>query len=98
MKDFKNKKEDVIIEELLFDDVVEEPIIEEEEEFKMCSGKVIGGVLNLRSDASKDSEVITKLDDGFELTVLEKGEEWLKVLAGDNEGFVMSKFVEVNEE
>lgn len=55
------------------------------------------GSLNMRSDASTESEVVTKLYKGSAVDLVEKTSgEWIKVQTGDGtQGYVNTEFVEV---
>ena len=54
--------------------------------------------LNVRAEASTDSEVITMVPNGEELEVAAVEGEWVKVLLDDDEVYVSGEFVEVSAE
>lgn len=56
------------------------------------------GALNVRSGAGKEYEVINQLDNGEEVIILEKGQEWMKVYFGRNyeSGYVSAASVNVS--
>ncbi len=61
-------------------------------------GKVTCELLNLRKTPEKANNVVTLLNKGDEVTVLENSKDWLKVKAGDAEGYVMAEYVELEPE
>lgn len=76
----------------------EEVIMEENVEPDVCeSCYIIGGNLNLRKEASKDSSIAKVLPLGLVLVVKEKGDAWSKVSDGIDEGWVMTEFLQFEE-
>lgn len=53
--------------------------------------------LNVRAEASEDSEIVTQVGKGQELEVLEVTEGWVKCALNTDEVFVKEEFVEVRE-
>ncbi len=49
--------------------------------------------VNLREEASTDSEVVDQLSKGTEVTVVANEDEWIKVKVNGNEGYVKSEFL-----
>ena len=100
MKDFKNKKEDVIVEELSFDDISENEVVEEEIK-KPKTGKVIKGSLNLRVYPSKEADILHIFPEGRLLFILNESDGWYEVYGEGKEniiGWVMAEFVEIEED
>ena len=66
------------------------------EEKKPKIVKVVPNIkLRLRADISTEAPIITVLESGTPLEVIEDtNDEWLKVKYEDSNGFVMKKFVE----
>lgn len=54
-------------------------------------GTVIGGVLNVRAEASRDSKIETVLNCGEEVEIVEKSDEWHKI----KDGYVMAEYIEI---
>lgn len=54
--------------------------------------------LNIRKDANTDAEVVGKLYRGSGAEVIEKGEEWSKIVSGEVEGYVKNEFCLFEEE
>ncbi len=54
--------------------------------------------LNIRSEASEESEVVGKLYIGSGATILEEGEEWTKIESGDVVGYVKNEYTMRNDE
>ena len=48
--------------------------------------------LNVRAEASKDSEIVGKLYAGAAADVIEVGEEWTKISSGNVEGYVKNEY------
>lgn len=72
----------------------EEVATEENVEPDVCeSCYIIGGNLNLRKEASKDSDVVKVLPLGLVLEVKEKADNWTRVSDGSDEGWVMTEFI-----
>ena len=65
-------------------------------------GKMKGTVkcdLYFRSEPKKEAEnIITYLEKGREITILENQGEWLKVKVGNKHGYVMAEFVDIAPE
>lgn len=76
----------------------EEVIMEENVEPDVCeSCYIIGGNLNLRKEASKDSSIVKVLPLGLVLEVKEKVGDWTRVTDGSDEGWVMTEFLQFEE-
>ena len=58
---------------------------------------IIGGNLNLRKEASKNSSIVKVLPLGLVLEVKEKGDTWSRVSDGSDEGWVMTEFLQFEE-
>lgn len=56
--------------------------------------KVGPSKLNFRALPSKDAKVLSILDPGDVVTVVEDGAEWSKVIHNSVTGYVMTKFIE----
>ncbi|MCD8366240.1 MAG: cell wall hydrolase [Clostridiales bacterium] len=54
--------------------------------------------LNIRKEPNTDSEVVGKLSRGAAAEVVEKGEEWSKIVSGDVEGYVSNAYCVFAEE
>ena len=52
-----------------------------------------GAPVNLRSEPNTVSTIITKLNDGLEITILEEQTDWYKVKAGNSTGYVSKQYV-----
>ena len=52
-----------------------------------------GGTLNMRQSAEKDSALLDQIPNNSLVIVLEKGDEWTRILYNDQEGFVMTSFL-----
>ena len=65
-------------------------------------GKMKGTVkcdLNFRSEPKKeDVNIITYLEKGKEITILEDQGEWLKVKVGNKHGYVMAEYMDIAPE
>ena len=81
--------------EIEFEEIVEEEIPEEVKAVESCY--IINGNLNLRKEASKDSDIVKVLPLGLVLEVKEKDGDWTKVSDGIDEGWVMTEFVKFGE-
>ncbi len=66
---------------------------EEIEELKSAKTAYATTVVNLRSEASLTASVITKLDAGDEVDILEYGREWTKVSFNGKEGYVSTIYL-----
>ncbi len=54
----------------------------------------VDGYLNIRSEASQDSDIIGKLYNGSGAEILDESTQgWLKIKSGDVEGYISSEFV-----
>lgn len=102
----KNNLDGLSFEQAYIDEfVAEEPnkefkevATEENAEPDVCeSCYIIGGNLNLRKEASKDSDVVKVLPLGLVLDVKEKAGDWTRVSDGSDEGWVMTKFLQFEE-
>ncbi len=54
--------------------------------------------LNVRKEANTDSEVVGKIYRGSAAEVVEKGDEWTKIISGDVEGYVNNEYCVFAEE
>lgn len=54
--------------------------------------------LVLREEASRNGSVITTIEDGTTLEILEKDGDWYKVIYNGDEGYVFAQYIEANEE
>ncbi len=52
--------------------------------------------LNLRSSASTSSDVITQLDEGTKVEILDELDEWYKVSVGGNTGYVSKQYIKAD--
>ena len=104
---FPNNEELTIEPEI--EEVVEEPVEEVVEEIPESEvsgykfGKVIGGSLNLRSEPSTDSQILKILPIDTQVNYKGKKEEIgefvkVRVEEFDEDGFVMDKFIEWDED
>ncbi len=48
--------------------------------------------LNVRKEPSTDSKIVGKMDRGDYAIIIEKGEEWSKIVSGNLEGYVYNKY------
>ncbi len=66
---------------------------------KIASGVVSGSVVNVRSKATTDSEILTKLEKGTKVDVYEHTGDWYRVSIGEGRyGWINSEFLTVREE
>ena len=65
----------------------------EEEEYVTVDTGDDNVTLNLRSDASSDSEILAQLPNGTSLRMLSRGAEWTSVSYEDQIGFLMSQYL-----
>ena len=54
--------------------------------------------LTIRSEASTEAEVVGKLNRGAAADIVEKGDEWTKIVSGDVEGYVKNEYCLFEEE
>ena len=54
--------------------------------------------LNLRETASTDADVVKSLDEGIKIEILEENDEWLKVEADGDTGYVKAEYVKIEED
>ncbi len=54
--------------------------------------------LRIRSDASLEAKVVTRLQKGQQTEVIEVEDEWVKVSSGNKEGYAHSDYLEIEEE
>lgn len=74
---------------------------EEKEEKSEWSGKLMANVedkLNIRAEASKESELAGKLYKGAVADVVEKGDEWSRIKSGNVEGYVKNEYCVFDED
>lgn len=75
---------------------VQAPVEIETRAAKIESNQVVANIdsyLNIRSEASEDSEVIGKFYNGNVGTVVEKGDEWSVVSSGNAYGYVKNEYL-----
>ena len=54
--------------------------------------------LNLREEASTDADVIKSLEEGSKVEILEETDEWIKVQADDDEGYVKADYLKIEQD
>ena len=65
---------------------------------KKVYGKVINGRLNLRQRPSLESDIITALEDGTKVQILNsKNSDFYKVLVNGTEGYCVKKFIAIED-
>ena len=74
-----------------------------EEEKSEWEGRLLAVVeedssLTIRSEANIDAEVVGKLSRGAGADIIEKGDEWTKIVSGDVEGYVKNEYCLFEEE
>ena len=77
----------------------ETPEVNEEE--KLWSNRLVANVssvLKVRKNPSTDAAVVGKMEGGAYGIVVEKGEEWTKIISGTVEGYVATKYCLFGEE
>ena len=77
----------------------ETPEVSEEE--KLWADRVIANVtsgLNVRKGPSSDAAVVGNMEPGAYGVVVEKGEEWTKIISGTVEGYIATKYCLFGEE
>lgn len=57
-----------------------------------------GSSLTIRSEAGTDAEVVGKLNRGAAADIIEKGDEWTRIVSGDVEGYVKNEYCLFEEE
>lgn len=57
-----------------------------------------GGTLNMRSGKSKSNNIITKIPNNAKVTVIEQGDEWCTVTYDKQTGYVMTKYLLIDNE
>ena len=62
------------------------------------TGKVNTNGVRVRKDASTDSEILTNLNNGATVDVIETSGDWYKVKYENQEGYMYKKFITVTEE
>ena len=65
------------------------PVLADEIGFAVCSEEYI----NIRSEASIDSEVLGKIYNNGQVTIQEEKDGWFKVLSGNVEGYIKSEYI-----
>jgi cell wall-associated NlpC family hydrolase len=53
--------------------------------------------LNLRIDANRSAEVITAVENGTAVDILDSGDEWTKVKYGEETGYMATEFLSIKE-
>ena len=74
---------------------------EEKKEKSEWSGKLMANVedkLNIRAEASEESELAGKLYKGAVADVVEKGDEWSRIKSGNVEGYVKNEYCVFDED
>lgn len=77
----------------------ETPEVSDEE--KLWANRVIANVssvLNVRKEPKSDAAIVGKMEGGAYGVVVEKGEEWTKIISGNVEGYVATKYCLFGEE
>lgn len=80
---------------------VEEQVQVEEKAAKVESNQVVANIdsyLNIRSEASEESEVVGKFYNGNVGTIVEKGDEWSVVSSGNAYGYVKNDYLLFGED
>lgn len=62
-------------------------------DIKEAHGYTTSNKVNLRKDANTESEIITELEVGSTVKVLEDNGNWIKVKKGEDEGYIRSLYV-----
>lgn len=62
-------------------------------DLKWCDGYVDVSNLNFRAEEGTDSEILSVLDSGTAVTVLEDNGEWIKVKLNEQEGYLFADYV-----
>ena len=77
----------------------EEPEVEPEpeltEEQKLWQTRLLANAknnLNVRAEASTEATIVGKLERGDYAIIIEKGEEWTKIVSGNVEGYVFNEY------
>lgn len=73
--------------------VVVEPVLSEEEQ--LWQNRLMADVdnqMNVRAEASAESEIVGRLRKGDVAEVVEKGEEWTRIRSGNVEGYVKNSY------
>lgn len=65
------------------------PIFANEIGFAVCSEEYI----NIRSEASTDSEILGKIYNNGQVTIQEEKDGWFKVISGNVEGYIKSEYI-----
>lgn len=65
------------------------PIFADEIGFAVCSEEYI----NIRSEASTDSEILGKIYNNGQVTIQEEKDGWFKVISGNVEGYIKSEYI-----
>jgi spore germination cell wall hydrolase CwlJ-like protein/SH3-like domain-containing protein len=68
--------------------VEEASLTEEEQEWLGYLMPDVKNSLNVRTDASEDSDIVGKLYKGDRAVIVEQGDEWTKITSGNVEGYV----------
>ena len=64
----------------------------------MSYAKVVGGGLNMRQDTSTDAARLTLIPNGSRIAILEKGTVWAKAVYNEYTGYVMTKYLQFEDE
>ena len=65
------------------------PVFADEIGFAVCSEEYI----NIRSEASTDSEILGKIYNNGQVTIQEEKDGWFKVISGNVEGYIKSEYI-----
>ena len=60
-------------------------------------GTITGSTIRMRENPTTSSKIITTLDENDKVEVLEKNEDWYKIVYKGDEGFVYGKYIKVAE-
>ncbi len=75
------------------EEMPEVPELSEEE--KLWQTRLLANAknnLNVRAEASTDAKIVGKLERGDYAIIIEKGEEWTKIVSGNVEGYVYNQY------
>ncbi len=80
-----------------------EDLQETDEEKSEWEGRLLavveeGSSLTIRSEADTDADVVGKLNRGAAAEIIEKGDEWTRIVSGDVEGYVKNEYCLFEEE
>lgn len=84
---------EVVVETEVVAEVVEEPVLSEEE--LLWQNRLMADVskqMNVRAEASAESELVGRFRKGDVAEVIEKGDEWTLIRSGNVEGYVKNSY------